>query len=131
MDTTTPAVSPLRQRMLEDMRMRKLELKTLEAYIRAVRKPTANLKRSPDIATVEELLRLHQAGKLQFFGEHAALANAKAFKAWLASLRRCEWVVSMPSGRSPGRRRRWPTGRATRTGWPPPTAACSRWTSAA
>jgi hypothetical protein len=28
MDTTTPAVSPLRQRMIEDMRMRKLELKT-------------------------------------------------------------------------------------------------------
>ncbi len=36
---------------------------------------------------LEELLRVHQAGKLQFFGEHAALADAKAFKAWLAPLR--------------------------------------------
>ena len=36
MDTITPAVSPLRQRMTEDMRMRKLEPKTLDAYIRAV-----------------------------------------------------------------------------------------------
>ena len=42
---------------------------------------------------LEELLRLHQAGKLQFFGEHAALADAKAFRAWLAPLRQCEWVV--------------------------------------
>jgi hypothetical protein len=42
---------------------------------------------------LEELLRVHQAGKLQFFGEHAALADAKAFKVWLAPLRQCEWVV--------------------------------------
>jgi len=42
---------------------------------------------------LEELLRVHQAGKLQFFGEHAALADAQAFKAWLAPLRQCEWVV--------------------------------------
>jgi dihydroxyacid dehydratase/phosphogluconate dehydratase len=37
MDTTTRAGSPLRQRMIEDMRMRKLEPKTQEAYIRAFR----------------------------------------------------------------------------------------------
>ena len=42
---------------------------------------------------LEELLRMHQADKLQFFGEHAALADAKAFKAWLAPLRKCEWIV--------------------------------------
>jgi hypothetical protein len=42
---------------------------------------------------LEELLRVHQAGKLQFFAEHAALADAQAFKAWLAPLRKCEWVV--------------------------------------
>jgi hypothetical protein len=42
---------------------------------------------------LEELLKVHQAGKLQFFGEHAALADAKAFKTWLVPLRRCEWVV--------------------------------------
>jgi Putative transposase len=41
----------------------------------------------------EELQRVHQAGKLQFFGEHVALADATAFKAWLAPLRQCEWVV--------------------------------------
>ena len=42
---------------------------------------------------LEELLRAHQAGKLQFFGERSALVDAKAFKAWLLPLRRCEWVV--------------------------------------
>lgn len=55
MDTTTRRASPLRQRMIEDMRMRKLEPRTQEGYIRAVRKLTEYLKRSPDTATVEDL----------------------------------------------------------------------------
>jgi hypothetical protein len=42
---------------------------------------------------LEELQRLHDGGKLRFFGQHTALAAAAAFKAWLAPLRRCEWVV--------------------------------------
>jgi hypothetical protein len=42
---------------------------------------------------LEELQLLHKAGKLQFFGEHVALADARAFKQWLAPMRKCEWVV--------------------------------------
>jgi len=42
---------------------------------------------------LEELQRLHGANQLKFFGEHAKLADAGAFRAWLAPLRRCEWVV--------------------------------------
>jgi len=42
---------------------------------------------------LEELQQLHRAGKLQFFGEHVALADAQGFKQWLAPMRRCEWVV--------------------------------------
>jgi hypothetical protein len=42
---------------------------------------------------LEELQRLHDGGKLRFFGEHARLANAAAFKAWHAPLRKAEWVV--------------------------------------
>jgi hypothetical protein len=42
---------------------------------------------------LEELEKLHRAGQLRFFGEHAALADPAAFEAWLAPLRRCEWVV--------------------------------------
>ena len=55
MDTITSAVTPLRQRMLEDMRLRKLEPRTQEAYVRAVSKLAAYLHRSPDTATVEDL----------------------------------------------------------------------------
>ena len=51
------ALSPLRQRMIDDMRMRKLELKTRTAYLRAVTKLATFLKRSPDAATVEDLRR--------------------------------------------------------------------------
>lgn len=42
---------------------------------------------------LEELQRLHDDGKLRFFGEHAALADAATFKTWLTPLRKCEWVV--------------------------------------
>ena len=52
---SSQTLSPLRQRMLDDMRMRKLEPRTQEAYIRAARKLAAYLKRSPDTATVEDL----------------------------------------------------------------------------
>ena len=48
-------VSPLRLRMIEDMRMRKLASKTQAAYIRSVRKFTQYLRRSPDSATIEDL----------------------------------------------------------------------------
>jgi hypothetical protein len=42
---------------------------------------------------LEELQALHRRGRLQFFGEHAALADAQVFARWLAPLRQCEWVV--------------------------------------
>jgi DNA-damage-inducible protein J len=45
MQSTISAVSPLRQRMLEDMRLRKLAPKTQSAYVRAVRKFTQFLWR--------------------------------------------------------------------------------------
>jgi site-specific recombinase XerD len=41
--------------MIEDMRMRKLELRTREGYVRAVRKLAKYLGRAPDTATAEEL----------------------------------------------------------------------------
>jgi site-specific recombinase XerD len=54
---STPGVTPLRQRMLDDMRMRKLEPKTQSGYLRAVRQLAVFLKASPDTATVEDLRR--------------------------------------------------------------------------
>ena len=40
-----------------------------------------------------KLAAAHAAGKLQFFGVHAHLAHAKAFAAFLASLRKTRWFV--------------------------------------
>ena len=42
---------------------------------------------------LEKLMALHDAGGLKFFGDHVALADAQAFAAYLAPLRRAEWVV--------------------------------------
>jgi Putative transposase len=39
------------------------------------------------------LQETHRAGKLQFYGDNIALADAKEFARWLAPLRQCEWVV--------------------------------------
>ena len=55
MTRSEKAITPLRQRMLEDMRMRKFEPKTQAAYLRAVRKLTKFLDRSPDTASAEDL----------------------------------------------------------------------------
>jgi hypothetical protein len=42
---------------------------------------------------LEKLAAAHAAGELQFFGNHAQLANAKAFAAYLKPLRNNTWVV--------------------------------------
>jgi ssDNA-binding Zn-finger/Zn-ribbon topoisomerase 1 len=42
---------------------------------------------------LNKLLAAHQAGQLQFFGNHAALAERKAFTAYLAPLRQIEWYL--------------------------------------
>jgi len=48
-------ISPLRQRMLDDMNVRRFTPDTQRDYIRAVKKLAAFLGRSPDTATAEEL----------------------------------------------------------------------------
>ena len=42
---------------------------------------------------LEKLVAAHQAGRLSFFGDHAFLAAAQSFAAYLAPLRKAEWVV--------------------------------------
>jgi site-specific recombinase XerD len=49
--------SPLRQRMIDDMRMRQLSPKTQDTCLRIVREFARFLGRSPDTATVEDLRR--------------------------------------------------------------------------
>jgi hypothetical protein len=40
-----------------------------------------------------KLIAAYDTGRLQFFGDHAPLAEHRAFTAYLAPLRRAEWVV--------------------------------------
>lgn len=63
MSQSTQTVSPLRQRMIDDMTLRKLNPKTQDAYLRSVIKLTRFLSRSPDAASPEDLRRfqLHLA----------------------------------------------------------------------
>jgi hypothetical protein len=42
---------------------------------------------------LERLAIAHQAGQLQFFGNHARLSNARSFAAYLAPLWSSDWVV--------------------------------------
>ncbi len=63
MTQSTQTISPLRQRMIDDMTQRKLNPKTQEAYLRSVIKLTRFLGRSPDTASADDLrqFQLHLA----------------------------------------------------------------------
>jgi integrase/recombinase XerD len=65
MTHNTQHISPLRQRMLEDMTLRKLSPRTQTAYIRAVKNFTRFIHRSPDTACAEDLrqFQLHLVGQ--------------------------------------------------------------------
>ena len=56
---STDAISPLRQRMIEDMSARKLNPHTQRIHISSCKRFAAYLKRSPDTATADEI-RLFQ-----------------------------------------------------------------------
>src|ERR1700693_1834983 len=60
---TDKAISPLRQRMIEDMTIRKLAPKTQHDYVQRVKNFAAFLGRSPDTASFEDVRRyqLHLA----------------------------------------------------------------------
>ena len=57
MTQSIQTISPLRQRMIDDMRLRKLSPKTQTGYIRAVQRFAAFLGRAPDTANAEDLRR--------------------------------------------------------------------------
>src|SRR5438552_2296029 len=54
---TTEAITPLRQRMIEDMNARKLCVGTQRSHIRSCKRFAAFLKRSPDTATPDDIRR--------------------------------------------------------------------------
>lgn len=70
--SSTESISPLRQRFIEDMTMRKLSPKTQTGYIRAVKKLTQFLGQSPDRATTEDL-RLFQLHLVEAGASHQTI----------------------------------------------------------
>lgn len=82
MTATTPAISPLRQRMIDEMRLRKLADKTQSHYLRAVRQFSLFLGHSPDRATIEDLRRyqLHLVDQgISAISLNAAIIGLKFF----------------------------------------------------
>jgi hypothetical protein len=59
----TKTVSPLRQRMIEDMAARKLNPHTQRSHIYSCKRFAAWLKRSPDTATPDEVRRFQLYGR--------------------------------------------------------------------
>ena len=75
-------ISPLRQRMIEDMTARRFKEKVRKDYVRHVRTFAAFLGRSPDTATSEDLRRfqLHMAQQQISAGSiNAAVAALRFF----------------------------------------------------
>ena len=104
MDTPNSVISPLRQRMLDDLRIRKLSPKTQSAYIRAVRNFTKYLGRAPDTATIDDLrnyqLHLVDAGTSPT-SLNAAIIGLKFF--FDVTLDRAELMAKMRPVRVPQR----------------------------
>jgi site-specific recombinase XerD len=95
-------VSPLRQRMIEDMTIRKLALRTQEAYIRTVKNFSAFLGASPAKASFEDLRRyqLHLVSS----GAPAPTINRNLTALrflFMVTLRKPEVVVHLPFVRKP------------------------------
>ena len=105
---------PLRQRMLEDMRIRNFAPSTQRSYIQAMARFAQHFGRSPDqlgpeeirgyqiylieekhlgfgaLSTVVSALRF---GRLQFFGELKPLQDPGSWRRYVQEQRRRKWVV--------------------------------------
>ena len=66
---STDAISPLRQRMIEDMSARKLNPHTQRSHISSCKRFAAYVKRSPGTATADEI-RLFQLHPTETGDEH-------------------------------------------------------------
>ena len=102
MTHTSQGISPLRQRMIDDMRMRKLAPKTQAGYLRMVGQFAVFLERSPDTATGEDLRRYqlhlvdHGASPVSL---NAAITGLKFF--FDVTLHRAELMARMQPVRVP------------------------------
>jgi integrase/recombinase XerD len=104
---STDAVSPLRQRMIEDMSARKLNPHTQRSHITSCKRFAAYLKRSPDTAMAEEI-RLFQ---LHLIETGASICNRNRVMTGLrflfrVTLRRLDLAAEIYHLKEP-RRSRW------------------------
>ena len=102
MTASTHPISPLRQRMIDDMRLRKLADKTQTHYLRAVRQFAAYLGRSPDTASTEDLrnYQLHLVDQgISPVSLNAAISGLKFF--FDITLGRAELMARMQPVRVP------------------------------
>jgi len=94
-------MTPLRQRMIEDLQLRGLSAKTQDSYVRAVRQLAEHYRKSPDLITEEELrlyfLYLKNDKQVSRSGFTIALCGLKFF--YERTLHR-EWVILDPSASS-------------------------------
>ena len=101
---TERSISPLRQRMIEDMTVRGFTARTQRGYIAAMKRFTAFLGRRPDQATVEDLRRF----QVQMRSEGASATSMNAAVSALrfffgVTLGRSDASVGMTTVRQPRR----------------------------
>ena len=77
---TDRPVTPLRQRMLDDMAMRAMTSRTQHDYVRHVRAFAAFLGRSPDTATAEDVRRFQVHQRENGAGESVINAAVSALR---------------------------------------------------
>jgi integrase/recombinase XerD len=100
--TTEITVTPLRQRMIEDMNLRKLCAGTQRAHIRGCKRFAAFLKRSPDTATAEDIRRfqLHLAEtKLSIYTRNGIMTGVRFL--FRVTLRRLDLAAAIYHVREP------------------------------
>jgi site-specific recombinase XerD len=101
---TDTAISPLRQRLIDDMTIHKLGAKTQSGYIRAVKNFAAFLGRSPDRAGIDDIRRyqLHLATSgLGVPSVNAAMTALRFF--FKVTLRRGDVTADIVFAREPRR----------------------------
>src|SRR6266704_5457040 len=103
-------VSPLRQRMIEDMNARKLGAHSQRSHIYSCRQLAAFLKRSPDTATADDIRRfqLHLAESgISICNRNRIMTGVKFLLR--VTLRRLDLAAEITEARKAGslRTRRW------------------------
>ena len=98
----TKTVSPLRQRMIEDMAARKLNPHTQRSHISSCKRFAAWLKRSPDRATADEVRRF----QLHLIESGASICNRNRIMTGVRFLFRSRcvamiWRLRSGTSRSP------------------------------